>query len=62
MTVIHMGMVAEANKEFTKLGKRIKRLGIHKLLVENESVSNAANFMRGLKWQEIDLMCNERDF
>ncbi len=62
LTVIHMGMIAEANKANTKLGKRIKRLGIHRLLLENLSVNEAANFMRGLKWKEIDKMCLDRGF
>lgn len=62
MTVIHMGMVAENNKQFTKLGKRIKRLGIHKLLREGSSVEEAAHFMRGMNWQEIDKLCSERGF
>jgi len=62
LTCIQMGMVAEINKANTKLGKRIKRLGVHRLLLEELSVDEAANFMRGLKWQEIDQMCVERGF
>jgi len=62
MTIIHMGMVAEQNKANTKLGKRIKRLGIHRLLLEDLSVTESAHFMRGLKWHEIDKMCTERGF
>jgi len=62
LTIIHMGMVAEQNKANTKLGKRIKRLGIHRLLLEELPVSDSAHFMRGLKWQEIDKMCTERGF
>lgn len=61
-TILYMSMIAEENKKFTKLGKRIKRLGIHKLLFENASVYEAANFMRGLNWREIDVMCTERGF
>jgi len=62
LTVIHMGMIAENNKENTKLGKRIKRLGIHRLLNEGLTSTAAANFMRGLGWREIDIMCVERGF
>lgn len=60
--MIYGGMIAEENKENTKLGKRIKRLGIHKLIKENVSVEEAANFMRGLVWRDIDKMCSDRGF
>lgn len=33
-STIYMGMIAEENKKNTKLGKRIKRLGIYYLLVK----------------------------
>lgn len=33
-TIIYLGMVAEENKLGTKLGKRIKRLGIHQVLYD----------------------------
>lgn len=62
LTVIHMGMIAENNKANTKLGKRIKRLGVHRLLNEGLTSTAAANFMRGLGWREIDKMCIERGF
>jgi len=61
-TILYMGMLAEENKAFTRLGKRIKRLGMHKLLIEHESVASAANFMRGMGWKQIDAMCSERGF
>ena len=61
-TIMYMGMIAEEQKAGTRLGKRIKRLGVHKLLVENNSVHDAANFMRGMRWREIDAMCRERGF
>ncbi len=61
-TILYMGMLAEENKAFTRLGKRIKRLGMHKLLIENETVADAANFMRGMGWRQIDAMCKERGF
>lgn len=61
-TILYMGMVAEERKAGTRLGKRIKRLGVHKLLVENKSVSESANFMRGMRWREIDRLCSERGF
>lgn len=61
-SILYMAMIAEENKEHTKLGKRIKRLGIHTLLKDGRSVSDAANFMRGKSWQEIDQLCKERGF
>ncbi len=61
-TILYMGMLAEENKAYTRLGKRIKRLGMHKLLIENEPVSVAANFMRNMGWRQIDAMCKERGF
>lgn len=61
-TILYMGMIAEENKENTILGKRIKRLGIHALLVENKSIEESATFMTGKKWQELDKMCLERGF
>ena len=61
-SILYMAMIAEERKENTRLGKRIKRLGIHKLLIENQSVIEAANFMRGMRWTEIDRLCKERGF
>ena len=61
-TILYMAMIAEERKAYTKLGKRIKRLGIHALLKEGVSVDKAANFMRGMGWREIDKLCRERGF
>ena len=61
-TTLYATMIAENNKANTKLGKRIKRLGVHKVLLENEPVESAANFMRGMKWTEIDKLCKARGF
>jgi hypothetical protein len=61
-TVIYAGMIAEENKENTVLKKRIKRLGMHQLLVENKEPEFAANFSRGKTWKEIDKVCKEKGF
>ena len=61
-TVLYMAMIAEENKEKTKLGKRIKRLGVHQVLIENHTIDQAANFSRGLGWREIDANCIQRGF
>lgn len=61
-SILYMAMIAEERKAFTKLGKRIKRLGVHKLLIEGETAQQAANFMRGMGWRDIDVLCRERGF
>ncbi len=62
LSILYMAMIAEEKKAYTKLGKRIKRLGIYMLLKEKRSVSDSANFMRGMGWREIDELCKERGF
>jgi len=61
-TILYMAMIAEEKRANTRLGKRIKRLGVHELLVGGRSVGDAANFMRGMGWREIDAMCQQRGF
>lgn len=61
-SILYMAMIAEERKRNTRLGKRIKRLGIYKLLLENSSIAEAANFMRGMGWRDIDVLCRERGF
>lgn len=61
-SILYMAMIAEERKAYTKLGKRIKRLGVHKLLIEGNTVQQSANFMRGMGWREIDALCRERGF
>lgn len=61
-TIIYLGMVAEENKVGTKLGKRIKRLGIHQVLYDRYFPTAAANFSRGLPWTRIDNECKLRGF
>lgn len=61
-TILYTAMVSEENKAHTRLGKRIKRLGVHKLLIENCTVDNSANSMRGSTWREIDSLCRARGF
>ena len=62
LTTIYTGMIAEENKTYTRLGKRIKRLGLHQVLLGNLSPVDAANFSRGKKWKEIDIECNKYGF
>ncbi len=60
--IVYAGMVAEENKEKTKLGKRVKRLGMYQVLLENMAADEAATFSKGKKWQEIDGECRKRGF
>ena len=57
-----MAMVAEERKAGTRLGKRIKRLGVHQLLMEHKSPYDSANFTRGMDWKEIAGLCEECGF
>lgn len=61
-SILYMAMIAEERKAHTKLGKRIKRLGVHKLLMEGATAQHAANFMKGMNWRDIDSLCRERGF
>lgn len=61
-SVLYMAMIAEERKAGTRLGKRIKRLGIYYLLFEGATIEKAANFMRGMKWREIAALCEQRGF
>lgn len=55
-------MVSEENYPGTRLGRRIKRLGIYELLFSERNVQDSANFMRGMSWKDIDFLCKERGF
>lgn len=61
-SILYMAMIAEEQRKNTRLGKRIKRLGVHALLREGKKVSESANFMRGMGWREIDALCRSRGF
>jgi len=54
LNVIYAGMIAEENKENAILKKRIKRLGIHQVLIDEISPEEAAVFSKGRKWKELD--------
>lgn len=61
-TILYMAMIAEENKVNTKLGKKIKRLGVHQILIENITPNVSANYSKGMKWREIEKECIERGF
>jgi hypothetical protein len=62
LTVIYACMVAEENKEFAVLKKRIKRLGMHQLLVEGHPPSYAAHFSRGKRVRDLGPLCEAKGF
>lgn len=53
-TVIYAGMIAEENKQHAVLKKRIKRLGMHQVLILGMQPSYAAKFSYGKKWKDLD--------
>lgn len=61
-SILYMAMIAEQNKKNTKLGKRIKRLGMYNLLVLDNDPEYCANFMKQMGWREIDKLCIEGGF
>lgn len=61
-SILYFAMIAEERKENTHLGKRIKRLGVYQVLMEGKSAQEAAVFMKGMTWPEIDSLCKARGF
>jgi len=60
--VLYAGMIAEENKQFAILKKRIKRLGMHQILIDNLVPEVAANFSKGKKWRELDKLMKLKGF
>ncbi len=54
LNVLYAGMIAEENKEKAILKKRVKRLGMHQLLIDRMPPEKAAIFSKGKKWRELD--------
>ena len=61
-TVIYAGMIAEENKQYAILKKRIKRLGMYQVLVLNMPAREAAKFSYGKKWTELDAIMKPYGF
>ncbi len=61
-TVLYAGMIAEENKKNTILRKRIKRLGMHQVLIDNIPPNEAAVFSKGKKWKELDNIMKSKGF
>ena len=62
LTTLHAAMIAEENRAHAPLGKRIKRLGVHQVLVEGMAEEEAANYCRGRPWRELAAECARRGF
>jgi hypothetical protein len=62
LSILYAGMIAEENKKGTILKKRIKRLGVHQLLIEAMPPVIAASFSRNKNWQILDQECKVRGF
>lgn len=60
--VLYAGMIAEENKEGAILKKRIKRLGIHQVLMEGISPGKAAVYSKGKKWRELNEIMKIKGF
>ena len=60
--ILYLGMYAEERKEGAILKKRIKRLGVHQVLMDGYPAKTAANFSRGQKAEYLTLQCHQRGF
>ncbi len=60
--ILYAGMIAEENKENAILKKRIKRLGIHQVLIDGVLPQQAAVFSKGKKWKELDEIMISKGF
>ncbi|MGN6531119.1 MAG: DUF7004 family protein [Ginsengibacter sp.] len=61
-TVIYAGMIAEENKQHAVLKKRIKRLGMHQVLILGMPPFEAAKFSYGKKWTDLDAIMKPYGF
>jgi hypothetical protein len=62
MHILYLGMIAEENKKHTRIGKGIKRLGMHELLIYDDDPKTAAHSTRGVDWRVIADRCREAKF
>lgn len=62
LNVLYAGMIAEENKENAILRKRVKRLGMHQLLIDQMEPGEAAVFSKGKKWRELNEVMKQKGF
>lgn len=60
--IVYATMVAEENKRKAVLKKRIKRLAVHQMLLEDMSVESVVVWSKGKRWIELDTACRQRGF
>ena len=60
--ILYAGMIAEENKENAILKKRIKRLGVHQVIIDGVLPEKAAVFSKGKKWKELDEIMKSKGF
>ncbi len=60
--VLYAGMIAEENKTNAILKKRVKRLGMHQVLVLGMPANEAAKFSYGKKWRDLDAIMRPYGF
>lgn len=58
--IFYMTMLAECKKENTILKKRIKKLGVYNILFDMYEIDYVVQYMKGMKWQELDELMIER--
>ncbi len=61
-TVLYAGMIAEENKKNAILKKRIKRLGMYQVLIQDMPAHEAAKFSYGKKWRDLDQLMKPYGF
>lgn len=61
-TILYAGMIAEENKNKAILKKKIKRLGMYQLLIDDFTPHQAANFSKGKNCRELMSECKNRNF
>lgn len=62
LTVLYAGMIAEEQKEHMVLKKRIKRLGMHQVLILKMPAALAARYSYGKNWKLLDAEMKELGF
>lgn len=55
-------LIAEENRAKTKLGKRIKLIAAHQVLIQGWQPQKAADWSRGLRWATISQECDRYGF
>ncbi len=71
-SILYYAMIAEQNRVYkkdedgdaypTKVGKNLKRLGVHQMLYLEFTPEEAANYTKGMKWYEIKQECENCGF